>query len=234
MSGQAKKWVFVALAVALGCDQLPGKPDLSDQPRRPQDVVDFGQLFKQNCSGCHGAAGKLGPAPPLNDPVFQAIVTEKELRRVIRDGRPGTPMTAFALAKGGTLTDTQIDRLVKGIQDSSSVPGWGPPSVGKDLPPYGVGDIGTGNVENGKKVFARACATCHGVNGEGGKKGAVVEPAYLALTSDQALRRIIITGRPDLGMPNYAGHAGGKLSSQEIQDVTAWLASKRVVTVSAK
>ena len=29
------------------------------------------------------------------------------------------------------------------------------------------------------------------------------EPDFLALVSDQALRRIIITGRPDLGMPNY-------------------------------
>jgi cytochrome c oxidase cbb3-type subunit 3 len=220
------------MALALGCDQLPGKPDKADQPRTPQEVVEFAPLFKQNCSGCHGAAGKLGPAPPLNDPIFRAIATEKDLRRVIRDGRPGTPMTAFALAKGGTLTDAQIDALVKGIEGNSA--GWDPPRVAKDMPPYSVGDIGTGNVENGKKVFARACAHCHGANGEGGKKGAVVDPAYLALTSDQALRRIIITGRPDLGMPDYAGHAGGVLSSQEIQDVTAWLASQRVVTVPAK
>jgi cytochrome c oxidase cbb3-type subunit 3/ubiquinol-cytochrome c reductase cytochrome c subunit len=53
--------------------------------------------------------------------------------------------------------------------------------------------------------------------------------AFLALISDQALRRIIITGRPDLGMPNYAESAGRPkgykpLTSGEIADVVALLA----------
>ena len=45
--------------------------------------------------------------------------------------------------------------------------------------------------------------------GEGGahgekRIGAINDPAFLALISDQALRRYAITGRPDLGMPDYA------------------------------
>ena len=34
------------------------------------------------------------------------------------------------------------------------------------------------------------------------------DPAFLALISDQELRRIIISGRPDLGMPSYAEKTG--------------------------
>ena len=50
---------------------------------RPTSTV----LYRRNCAGCHGADGKLGPAPPLNDPIFLAIVADDELLQVITDGR---------------------------------------------------------------------------------------------------------------------------------------------------
>jgi hypothetical protein len=49
--------------------------------------------------------------------------------------------------------------------------------------------------------------------------------------SDQMLRRIIITGRPDLGMPSFADDMGRTdykpLSSEEIDDLVSLLASWR-------
>ena len=50
--------------------------------------------------------------------------------------------------------------------------------------------------------------------------------------SDQALRRYVITGRPDLGMPDYAtakdrGEHYQPLSSAEIDDLVALLAQWR-------
>jgi len=84
-------------------------------------------------------------------------------------------------------------------------------------------------------VFARACAGCHGSQGQGGKNGdrqvgAINNQAFLALISDQAIRRYAITGRPDLGMPAFDGHNGRSaefrpLSSAEIDDLVALLAS---------
>jgi hypothetical protein len=74
---------------------------------------------------------------------------------------------------------------------------------------------------------------CHGDQGQGGDDaGALKEPAFLALISDQALRRLVITGRPDLGMPAYDGTDGRgprfrPLTSAEIDDVVALLASWR-------
>ena len=94
-----------------------------------------------------------------------------------------------------------------------------------------------GSRERGEEVFARACAGCHGPNGSGvPHKGeihdAINDAAFLALISDQALRRIIITGRPDLGMPTYAEGDGRPkdfqpLTAAEIDDLVALLADWR-------
>ena len=82
------------------------------------------------------------------------------------------------------------------------------------MPPYlAPAGAGGGNKDEGARVFARACAGCHGSQGQGGKNGerpvgAINDPAFLALISDQALRRYAITGRPDLGMPAFDGKDG--------------------------
>ena len=84
-------------------------------------------------------------------------------------------------------------------------------------------------VARGRQRFAQACGDCNGENGDGsGEFGAVNNPDFLALASDQMLRRIIITGRPDLGMPDFAGTDGQSdgfqaLSSSEIDDLVALL-----------
>src|SRR5205085_7892511 len=104
-----KKWRVLPLLalLAAGCD-LPGQPKLADRPVPADQVTDFDALYKTHCAGCHGADGKLGPAPPLNDPLFLTVVPDTELRRVITEGRAvtaaqKTPMPAFAREKGGPL-----------------------------------------------------------------------------------------------------------------------------------
>ena len=63
---RGKYWRFLGLAayLAAGCD-LPGRPDPADRPVPANEVVDFRLLYGQNCAGCHGANGELGPGPPL-------------------------------------------------------------------------------------------------------------------------------------------------------------------------
>jgi mono/diheme cytochrome c family protein len=220
-----------------GCD-LPGKPREADRPKPADREMDFGVLYQTRCAGCHGADGKLGPAPPLNDPIFLAIVPDAELLRVISEGRtvtPGqkSPMPAFARDKGGPLTGEQVKVLAEGIKKR-----WGPPASGSP-PPYLTPSGGKdGNKEQAIRVFARVCARCHGPMGQGDKDGhplrggVINNPAFLALISDQALRRIIITGRPDLGMPAYdsTDHRPRDfraLTSAEIDDLVALLRSWR-------
>jgi mono/diheme cytochrome c family protein len=239
-----RRWQLLPLltVLAAGCD-LPGKPRDTDRPKPANEVTDFGTLYATHCAGCHGADGKLGPAPPLNDPIFLAIVPDAELSHVITEGRtvtPGqksptvtleqkSPMPAFARDRGGPLTDAQVKALAEGIKKRWEVD----PSL-SGLPAYIGAAAKGGNKDEGARVFARACAGCHGPEGQGDKDGhpldggAIDNQAFLALISDQALRRIIITGRPDLGMPAYDGEDGRSpgfraLTSAEIDDLVALL-----------
>lgn len=210
-----------------GCS-WPGKPDPADAPILPTQVTDFAVLFQERCSGCHGAEGKLGPAPPLNDALFLSIVPDGVLRRVISEGRQGTPMPAFAKEHGGPLTDKQVGILADGMKER-----WGKPvGAAKDAPSYLAPPASTkqepAKIERGKRVFARACAVCHGDDGRAtGYR--IHDAAFLSLISDQALRRYVITGRPDLGMPNYAEPRDGTtfrpLSADEVDDLVALLSS---------
>jgi mono/diheme cytochrome c family protein len=236
-----KRWLALLVLLPLtGCDDAPGKPNPNspDRPVRPQMVMDFVYLFNQNCAACHGpvvhgqpeVGAKGNPAPPLNDPLFLAIVPDDVLRHVIARGRPGTLMAAFGDAHGGSLTSEQVDLLASEIRKR-----WGgtKPKLPSPLPNYLVS--GGGSVQRGEKVFGMACAVCHGEKGEGTSKAqAINDPAFLALLSDQALQRIIITGRPDLKnpMPNYAERGPrdedfSPLTNRDITDLVALLASWR-------
>ena len=120
---------------------LPGKPKLADMPSSPENSVDFAVIYATNCAACHGVDGKLGPAPPLNDPLFRAIVPSDTLTQIVSEGRAGTPMPGFGRAHGGTLARPQIQVLVdqiKGVPESNGgAPVWGSiePALA-DVPPY--------------------------------------------------------------------------------------------------
>jgi mono/diheme cytochrome c family protein len=82
----------------------------------------------------------------------------------------------------------------------------------------------------GEVAYKTYCESCHGKGGRGGIKGSsITDDSFLALVSDQDLRTIVITGRPELGAPDWRGDVSGKpMSDQEVTDVVAWLASRRV------
>jgi cytochrome c oxidase cbb3-type subunit 3 len=214
---------FAAAAVLAlaACDRLPGRPTAREEVVRPEQVLDFNTLYKENCSGCHGADGKGGAAIALRDPVFLAIADDSTIRSVATGGVPGTQMPPFAQSKGGMLTDKQIDVLVQGIR------AWARADVPRDgIPPY---TALPGDPQRGADVYATFCASCHGPDGQGAKGGsAIANSAYLSLVSDQYLRTIAITGRPELGAPDWRGNVTGRpMTSGEISDVVAWLAAHR-------
>jgi mono/diheme cytochrome c family protein len=237
-------WLGCLLAMCVllcGCsDNLPGKPTLADAYVMPQDIKSFTQLYAQRCAGCHGADGTLGPGPPLNDPLFLALISDDQLRSVIADGRHGTLMPAWTQSSGGPLTADQVAALVNGIRKWQSAVNNHVQRVYPSAPPLAApASGGRGNVAAGKKAFAEACAGCHGEHGEGleDQAGPVNDRAFLTLCSDLELRRYIITGRPDLGMPDFADDTGRSndfkpLSAQQVNDVVALLQEWRGKTTS--
>jgi mono/diheme cytochrome c family protein len=215
---------MVALVCLAGCTHLPGKPAPGPEVPRPDSVLDPIVLFNQNCAGCHGTDGRNGPAMMLSDPVYLAIVDDESLRSTISKGRPGTAMSAFAQKEGGMLTDEQINAIIRGIRQR-----WTKTDAlaGSSHPPYAA--TASGNPGRGEEAYATFCVSCHGTGGKPGPKaGSVTNGAYLSLISDQGLRTLVITGRPDFDAPDWRNNVPGRpMTDQEVTDVVAWLASQR-------
>jgi cytochrome c oxidase cbb3-type subunit 3 len=217
----------VALVVMFlsGCASPHGQPRAGSETLAPSDVLDFGILYAENCAGCHGVNGQGGAAIALADPVYLAVVDDTAMREVVAKGVPGTAMPAFAQSSGGMLTDKQIDVITsqmrsrwsrRGILDAANPPSYKAKS--------------TGNNSRGALAYKTYCESCHGADGRGSAKGSsITDDSFLALVSDQGLRTLVIVGRPELGAPDWRGDIPGKpMSDQEITDVVAWLASRRV------
>ena len=214
---------ILAIAVCVACSNSPGRPAPGSALVSPDQIADFSLLYSQNCAGCHGADGKGGAAIALANPVFLAIADDTVIRRTAASGVPGTPMPAFAQGAGGMLTDKQIDALVRGIRSWAKLGALGdqiPPSYAAQAP---------GDPQRGADAYRTYCSSCHGVGGRGGSKASsIVDGSYLALTSNQQLRSIVIAGRPELGAPDWRGDVEGRpMSAQDISDVVAWLSSQR-------
>jgi cytochrome c oxidase cbb3-type subunit III len=215
----------LAVMVLSGCGTPHGQPLRGSETLAPNEVLDFETLFAENCSGCHGAEGRGGAAIALADPVYLAIADDAAIRKVVAGGVHGTAMPAFAESSGGMLTDKQIDVITtqirlrwgrRGDLNAVNLPGYAPKSPGNAL--------------QGEAAYKTYCESCHGPGGRGGPKGsAITDDSFLALVSDQGLRTIVITGRPELGAPDWRRNVPGKpMSEQEITDVVAWLVSRRV------
>ena len=207
-----------------GCTNAPGRPGPGKMPIVPSESSDFGTLYAQNCSGCHGSEGKGGAAIALANPVYLAVADDAILHRATAGGIPGTSMPAFAESAGGMLTTKQVDVIVNGIRER-----WSKPDIfsGADPPPYS--STVPGDSARGSEVYAMYCSSCHGAAGRGGQKASsIVDGSFLALVSDQELRTIVIAGRPEMGAPDWRSDGLGKpMSSQDVSDVVAWLVSQR-------
>jgi len=216
--------VLLSLVMLAACSAPVGEPQTNSEPVAPSQVLDFGTLYAQNCAGCHGAQGHGGASIALANPVYLAIVDESTMRNIVANGVRGTSMPAFAQPAGGMLTEQQIEAITNGIFSR-----WGHKQVLDGANPPSYAAKAAGNVDHGQIVFGTYCASCHGSEGGGTQKGsAITNDSFLALVSDQALRTIVITGRPELGAPDWRGNVPGRpMTDQEITDVVAWLASRR-------
>ncbi|MHB1590752.1 MAG: c-type cytochrome [Sulfuricella sp.] len=117
-----------------------------------QAAPDGAKLYARNCAACHGESGESGIGVPLSLPSFQATVSNEYLHKTIRLGRPGRVMPA------SELSDADIDAIVHHIRSWNKAP----------APQFSATPV-KGNAEHGRALYAKQCATCHGVNGEGGE-----------------------------------------------------------------
>jgi cytochrome c oxidase cbb3-type subunit III len=216
--------VLASLTMLAACSSSNGEPQTNSESVAPSQVLDFDTLYAQNCAGCHGAQGRGGASIALANPVYLAIVDETTMRKVVANGVRGTSMPAFAQRAGGMLTEQQIDVITSGIFSH-----WARKQVLDGVTPPSYAAKAAGNADHGQLVFGTYCASCHGSEGRGTPKGsAITNDSFLALVSDQELRTLVVTGRPELGAPDWRGNVPGhSMTDQEITDVVAWLVSWR-------
>jgi cytochrome c oxidase cbb3-type subunit 3 len=218
--------VLVALSLLMlaACSTLNREPRTDPEPVAPNQVVDFGTLYTQNCAACHGTEGRGGASITLANPVYLAIVDQTTMHNIVANGVRGTSMPAFAQSAGGMLTEQQIEVITSEIFSR-----WGHKQVIDGANPPSYAAKAAGNINRGQLVFGTYCASCHGSEGGGTRKGsAITNDSVLALVSDQGLRTTVITGRPELGAPDWRGNVPGRpMTDQEITDVVAWLAARR-------
>jgi high-affinity iron transporter len=130
---------------------LLGKEAKLELPRRPLDLAEGRQIFRQSCASCHGVAGmgdgpageRMHPRPPAIGTAAQMKgVTPAMMFRITSIGISGTPMAGFA----GVLTPEQRWNVVA----------------------Y-VNSLRTTHEQQleGEGLFTQRCASCHGVSGAG-------------------------------------------------------------------
>ena len=107
-------------------------------------------LFRGRCGDCHGidATGVRGPDITQ---VWANGRSDEGLFKTIRGGVPGTEMPA-----NPRLTDNEIWQIMAHLRTLAASTAPAAPK---------------GNAQNGQKIFGAMCASCHRVNGVGGRLG---------------------------------------------------------------
>jgi mono/diheme cytochrome c family protein len=187
------------------------------------DVERGRALYAQNCALCHGdrAQGRIG-ATLAKD--FPGIRVDVLLKEIISNGVPGSVMPAWAKAKGGPLSDAEIEDIVSFIRSLGNVAPTVPAVATATRPPLPspVATFPAGDAKRGLQIYNENCAVCHGPNGEG-RIGATLSKDWAGINVVTLLDTTISRGVAGSKMPAWSQSYGGPLNNQQIADVAAYV-----------
>ena len=183
-------------------------------------------LFAENCSFCHGQFGEGGPNParagdiilPISSAEFLKTRDDTTIRNIISFGQPDSGMSPFGDANGGPLNDEQLDALVAYIRSwEANPPVQELPQFATPTPPP-TPEVTAPTPEpipslTGGQLYAIACASCHGTQGEGDVGPALNTQEFQEAYDDQALFDTISEGHTATPMVAW----GESLSDEQIQ-----------------
>jgi putative heme-binding domain-containing protein len=165
---EAILFLSAALIPARGQDKNP----LAKDP----NAAKLGEFeFRANCAFCHGLGARGGGrGPDLTRVQKKHGNSDTDIFRTISEGVPGTAMPPNGATQQGVgMTEEEIWQVVSYIR-----------SVQLKSSPQG-----TGNAVRGKELFSgsAACATCHMMEGKGGRLG----PDLTATSSARSVDYIV-------------------------------------------
>jgi len=145
---------------------LPAKNPLEGN----EAAIKYGMgLFRSRCADCHGMDARGVRAPDLTQ-VWASGRTDDGLFKTLKAGVPGTEMPA-----NPRMFDQEAWQILAYLRTLAA-------SAPTDTP--------RGNAQNGERVFRANCASCHRVNGTGGRLGPDLSRVGLARTRDTMVRQI--------------------------------------------
>jgi cytochrome c oxidase cbb3-type subunit 3 len=151
-------WLCIACLLLLAASRLvlaQGKNPFSGDPQ----AIKLGEFqFRSNCAFCHGLGARGGGrGPDLTRAQKRHGNTDAEIFHNIHEGIAGTAMPAAVGSIGVGMTDEEIWQVIAYLRSVQAKAGSQP----------------AGNAAHGKDLFfgAASCATCHMVQGKGGRLG---------------------------------------------------------------
>jgi mono/diheme cytochrome c family protein len=83
----------------------------------------------------------------------------------------------------------------------------------------------TSLAQQGSQIWSLNCASCHGLNGEGGVGPALNSQQFLQSATDEQTILLVSVGIPGTLMSAYALDHGGPLTSEQIRAVAIYMRS---------
>src|SRR5262249_6591062 len=124
-------------------------------------------MYRVRCADCHGLDAKGYRGPDLTA-LLAGEMTDEKLFNTIRKGMPGTDMPPSQAA------DDELLLVIAYLRNLSATP----------TEPV------TGNVDNGARIFAAQCASCHRVGDKGGRLGPDLTRIGIARSRGSLVREI--------------------------------------------
>jgi putative heme-binding domain-containing protein len=146
---------------------IPTKNPLEGNP----DAIKIGQgIFRSRCADCHGMDARGMRAPDLTQ-VWASGRTDDGLFRTLRNGVAGTEMPSV----GPRTPDDEIWKILAYVRTLAAPAPTDPPR---------------GDAQKGQQVFRANCASCHQVNGVGGRLGPDLSRVGAARSRQMMIRQI--------------------------------------------
>jgi putative heme-binding domain-containing protein len=124
----------------------------AQQGYAPADVAAGKQLYRVNCTSCHGPSGESVSGVDLGHGSFRRASTDNELVAIMVQGIRDTPMPP------ANLSDTQAHQVVAYLRSLAAA---------ADTSPASKADIA-----HGKALFeSKGCLNCHRVKSQGSRVG---------------------------------------------------------------
>jgi cytochrome c oxidase cbb3-type subunit III len=195
----------VCAAVLFFLAAIPARAQDENPLAKDPNAAKLGEFeFRANCAFCHGLGARGGGrGPDLTRAQKKHGNSDADLFRTINEGVPGTAMPQNGATQQGVgMTEEEIWQVIAYIR-----------SVQVKTPAQPAG-----NVVRGKELFAgsAACATCHMIQGKGGRLG----PDLTATGSARSMEYIVDSVRnPSRRLAQGISEAM-KEFSQEYETVT--------------